>query len=140
MGVKLFSSFLIYFLQCKCIAKQMTKTPNRPIPFQVDTVNPMSSFTVSNYNFDKSKQCIGAMTIEIDFLQKKSTDTSPYDSDKMAAEFIQQFNNQGFSVTQQVRVMVYLQLQSRHSADVLNSKKEQHNAMRRIQAKNLISL
>jgi len=43
------------------------------------------------------------MTIEIDFLQKKSTDSSPYDSDKMAAEFIQQFNNQGFSVTQQVR-------------------------------------
>lgn len=57
---------------------------------------------VSNYNFDKSKQCIGAMTIEIDFLQKKSTDSSPYDSDKMAAEFIQQFNNQAFSVTQQV--------------------------------------
>ncbi|XP_054615797.1 vesicle-fusing ATPase isoform X2 [Dunckerocampus dactyliophorus] len=57
---------------------------------------------VSNYNFDKSKQCIGAMTIEIDFLQKKSTDSSPYDSDKMAAEFIQQFNSQGFSVTQQL--------------------------------------
>lgn len=57
---------------------------------------------MANYNFDKSQQCIGAMTIEIDFLQKKSTDTSPYDSDKMASEFIQQFNNQGFSVTQQV--------------------------------------
>ncbi|XP_037544745.1 vesicle-fusing ATPase isoform X2 [Nematolebias whitei] len=57
---------------------------------------------VANYNFDKSKQCIGAMTIEIDFLQKKSTDSSPYDSDKMASEFIQQFNNQAFSVTQQL--------------------------------------
>ncbi|XP_053708357.1 vesicle-fusing ATPase isoform X2 [Synchiropus splendidus] len=57
---------------------------------------------VSNYNFDKSKQCIGAMTIEIDFLQKKSTDSSPYDSDKMAAEFIQQFNSQAFSITQQL--------------------------------------
>ncbi|XP_033827477.1 vesicle-fusing ATPase isoform X2 [Periophthalmus magnuspinnatus] len=57
---------------------------------------------VSNYNFDKSKQCIGAMTIEIDFLQKKNTDSSPYDSDKMAAEFIQQFNSQAFSVTQQL--------------------------------------
>merc|ERR1711981_103467 len=42
------------------------------------------------------------MTIEIDFLQKKSTDTSPYDSDKMASEFIQQFNNQAFSTTQQM--------------------------------------
>ncbi|KAL0197450.1 hypothetical protein M9458_005990, partial [Cirrhinus mrigala] len=56
----------------------------------------------ANYNFDKSKQCIGAMTIEIDFLQKKSTDSSPYDSDKMAAEFIQHFNNQGFTVGQQL--------------------------------------
>lgn len=60
--------------------------------------------SVANYNFDKSKQCIGSMTIEIDFLQKKSTDSSPYDSDKMAAEFIQHFNNQGFSVGQQVRI------------------------------------
>uniref|UniRef100_A0A8C5CH51 Vesicle-fusing ATPase n=1 Tax=Gadus morhua TaxID=8049 RepID=A0A8C5CH51_GADMO len=57
---------------------------------------------VANYNFDKCKQCIGSMTVEIDFLQKKSTDSSAYDSDKMAAEFIQQFNNQGFSVTQQL--------------------------------------
>ncbi|PWA30355.1 hypothetical protein CCH79_00015689 [Gambusia affinis] len=62
---------------------------------------------VSNYNFDKSKQCIGAMTIEIDFLQKKSTDSSPYDSDKMAGEFIQQFNNQAFSVTQQIMLLIF---------------------------------
>lgn len=41
--------------------------------------------------------------IEIDFLQKKNTDSSPYDSDKMAGEFIQQFNNQAFTVGQQVQ-------------------------------------
>lgn len=58
---------------------------------------------MANYIFDKSRQCVGAMTVEIDFLQKKSTDSSPYDSDKMATEFIQQFNNQAFSVSQQVR-------------------------------------
>uniref|UniRef100_A0A8C9EL68 Vesicle-fusing ATPase n=1 Tax=Pavo cristatus TaxID=9049 RepID=A0A8C9EL68_PAVCR len=57
---------------------------------------------VSLYTFDKSKQCIGTMTIEIDFLQKKSIDSNPYDTDKMAAEFIQQFNSQAFSVGQQV--------------------------------------
>ncbi|XP_059811703.1 vesicle-fusing ATPase [Hypanus sabinus] len=57
---------------------------------------------VSSYNFDKTKQCIGTMTIEIDFLQKKSVDSNPYDSDKMAAEFIQQFNNQAFSISQQL--------------------------------------
>ncbi|XP_041714731.1 vesicle-fusing ATPase isoform X2 [Coregonus clupeaformis] len=42
------------------------------------------------------------MTVEIDFLQKKSVDSSPYDSDKMAAEFIQHFNSQAFSVGQQL--------------------------------------
>ncbi|KAM4622412.1 vesicle-fusing ATPase [Discoglossus pictus] len=54
------------------------------------------------YNFDKTKQCIGTMTIEIDFLQKKSVDSNPYDTDRMAGEFIQQFNNQAFSVGQQL--------------------------------------
>uniref|UniRef100_A0A8D0LXG8 Vesicle-fusing ATPase n=1 Tax=Sus scrofa TaxID=9823 RepID=A0A8D0LXG8_PIG len=57
---------------------------------------------VSSYTFDKAKQCIGTMTMEIDFLQKKSIDSNPYDTDKMAAEFIQQFNNQAFSVAQQL--------------------------------------
>ncbi|KAF6095899.1 N-ethylmaleimide sensitive factor, vesicle fusing ATPase [Phyllostomus discolor] len=62
----------------------------------------VSSLKVSLYTFDKAKQCIGTMTIEIDFLQKKSIDSNPYDTDKMAAEFIQQFNNQAFSVGQQL--------------------------------------
>ncbi|CAK6964983.1 vesicle-fusing ATPase-like [Scomber scombrus] len=57
---------------------------------------------VSNYTFDKSKQCVSSMTVEIDFLQKKSVDSNPYDSDKMASEFIQHFNNQAFSVDQQL--------------------------------------
>ena len=42
------------------------------------------------------------MTVEIDFLQKKSIDSNPYDSDSLASEFIQHFNNQAFSVGQQV--------------------------------------
>ncbi|KFV86605.1 Vesicle-fusing ATPase, partial [Struthio camelus australis] len=57
---------------------------------------------VSLYTFDKAKQCIGTMTIEIDFLQKKNIDSNPYDTDKMAAEFIQHFNSQAFSVGQQL--------------------------------------
>ncbi|NP_001092149.1 vesicle-fusing ATPase [Xenopus laevis] len=57
---------------------------------------------VGVYTFDKTKQCIGTMTIEIDFLQKKNIDSNPYDTDRMAAEFIQQFNNQAFSVGQQL--------------------------------------
>ena len=57
---------------------------------------------MTNYKFDKSRQCVGTMTVEVDFLQKKSIDSNPYDSDKMAAEFIQHFNNQAFSTGQQV--------------------------------------
>ncbi|XP_060883559.1 vesicle-fusing ATPase-like [Labrus mixtus] len=57
---------------------------------------------VTNYKFDKSKQLIGSMTVEIDFLQKKSVDSNPYNSDNMASEFLQHFNNQAFSVGQQL--------------------------------------
>ncbi|KAM9837208.1 vesicle-fusing ATPase-like isoform 1-T2 [Aulostomus maculatus] len=57
---------------------------------------------VTNYKFDKSKQCISTMIAEIDFLQKKNVESNPYDSDKMASEFIQHFNNQAFSVGQQL--------------------------------------
>uniref|UniRef100_A0AAY4D5L0 Vesicle-fusing ATPase n=1 Tax=Denticeps clupeoides TaxID=299321 RepID=A0AAY4D5L0_9TELE len=57
---------------------------------------------VSTYAFDKSRQCVGTVTVEVDFLQKKSADSSPYDSDKMAAEFIQHFTSQAFSQSQQL--------------------------------------
>lgn len=40
--------------------------------------------------------------IQVDFLQKKNVDSSPYDSDLMAKDFVQHFNNQAFSVDQQV--------------------------------------
>uniref|UniRef100_A0A3Q1GQ21 Vesicle-fusing ATPase n=1 Tax=Acanthochromis polyacanthus TaxID=80966 RepID=A0A3Q1GQ21_9TELE len=57
---------------------------------------------VTNYKFDKSKQCISCVTIEIGFLQKKNADSNPYDSDKMASEFLQHFTDQAFTVNQQV--------------------------------------
>lgn len=57
---------------------------------------------VTDYKFDRSKQCISSVTIEIGFLQKKNADSNPYDSDKMAHEFIQHFNDQAFSVGQQL--------------------------------------
>uniref|UniRef100_A0A1A7XLC0 Vesicle-fusing ATPase n=1 Tax=Iconisemion striatum TaxID=60296 RepID=A0A1A7XLC0_9TELE len=59
-------------------------------------------FKIINYKFDKSKGCISNMTVEIDFLQKKSVDSNPYDTDKMAREFLQLFNNQAFTVGQQL--------------------------------------
>ncbi|TKS89450.1 Vesicle-fusing ATPase [Collichthys lucidus] len=57
---------------------------------------------VTSYKFDKSRQCISTMTVEIDFLQKKNVDSNPYDSDNMAREFIQHFNSQAFSIGQQL--------------------------------------
>ncbi|MEQ2278607.1 hypothetical protein AMECASPLE_000643 [Ameca splendens] len=59
-------------------------------------------FRVTNYKFDKSKGCISNVTLEIDFLQKKYIDSNPYDSDKMASEFLQRFYNLAFSVGQQL--------------------------------------
>ena len=55
-----------------------------------------------SYKFDKSRQYVGSILLEVDFLQKKNVDSSPYDSDKMAAEFLQSFSNQAFSAGQQV--------------------------------------
>ncbi|CAL8380149.1 unnamed protein product [Gadus morhua 'NCC'] len=57
---------------------------------------------VISYKFDKSRQYVGSILLEVDFLQKKNVDSSPYDSDKMAAEFLQSFSNQAFSAGQQL--------------------------------------
>ncbi|XP_028991340.1 vesicle-fusing ATPase-like [Betta splendens] len=57
---------------------------------------------VTSYKFDKSRQCISTMMVDIDFLQKKNADSNTYDSDKMAIEFILHFNNQAFSCGQQL--------------------------------------
>jgi len=36
----------------------------------------------------------------VDFLNKKNTTTDPYDSDKMANEFLQQYIDHAFSIGQ----------------------------------------
>lgn len=69
----------------------------------ISLVFPLDSLLlVTNYKFDRSKQCVSNIMIQVDFLQKKNVDSSPYDSDLMAKDFIQHFNNQAFSVDQQV--------------------------------------
>uniref|UniRef100_A0A671XI01 Vesicle-fusing ATPase n=1 Tax=Sparus aurata TaxID=8175 RepID=A0A671XI01_SPAAU len=88
----------------KCPTDELSLT-NLGSPLVHVTMQPTISFsppTVTDYKFDKSKQCISTMTVEIDFLQKKSIDSNPYDSDSLASEFIQHFNNQAFSVGQQL--------------------------------------
>lgn len=45
-------------------------------------------------------ESIGTLTLEVDFLQKKHANTDPYDSDRMAAEFLMMFNSQAYSLEQ----------------------------------------
>ncbi|XP_006818011.1 vesicle-fusing ATPase-like, partial [Saccoglossus kowalevskii] len=57
---------------------------------------------VTPYRFDPNTQYLECITLEADFLQKKNTTTDPYDTDKMAAEFVMQFPGQAFTVGQQL--------------------------------------
>ena len=70
--------------------------------------------------FNASKDLIGSMQLEVNFLSKKkycfilthmyhdishlshSTTTDAYDTDKMASEFLMQFPGQAFSVGQEI--------------------------------------
>lgn len=52
---------------------------------------------VKAFQFNKRVDCIATITLEVDFLQKKNANSDPYDSDKMAQEFLMQFNNQAFT-------------------------------------------
>uniref|UniRef100_A0AAQ5ZWZ9 Vesicle-fusing ATPase n=1 Tax=Amphiprion ocellaris TaxID=80972 RepID=A0AAQ5ZWZ9_AMPOC len=94
---------------CKIVIATLTKNGVH-LDMKLNTFEHINLFSfvssspsvVTNYKFDKSKQCISSVTIEIGFLQKKNADSNPYDSDKMAGEFIQHFNNQAFTVGQQL--------------------------------------
>lgn len=54
------------------------------------------------YRFDPNSQYIACIKFEVDFLQKRSTTTEPYNSDEMGLEFNQQFSSQAFTVGQQL--------------------------------------
>ncbi|XP_064466217.1 vesicle-fusing ATPase 1-like isoform X2 [Ornithodoros turicata] len=57
---------------------------------------------VRPYVFDPNTQYIAKITLEADFLEKKSSSNTkePYDTDKMAIDFVQQFPKQAFTVGQ----------------------------------------
>ncbi|XP_066992655.2 vesicle-fusing ATPase 1 [Anabrus simplex] len=59
---------------------------------------------VKPYYFDptSSSECLCSITLEADFLQKKTTTLEPYNTDQMAREFILQFSGQAFTVGQQL--------------------------------------
>jgi vesicle-fusing ATPase len=57
-------------------------------------------YQIRPYVFDKNVQSIATLVLEVDFLNKKNTTTDPYDSDKMANEFLQQYIDHAFSIGQ----------------------------------------
>lgn len=57
-------------------------------------------YQIRPYKFDKNVQSITTIVLEVNFLNPKNTTTEPYDTDKMAVEFLQKFNDHAFSVGQ----------------------------------------
>ncbi|XP_064598208.1 vesicle-fusing ATPase-like [Liolophura sinensis] len=92
------------------------------------TVTLAQPIDVQPYQFDRRTQCIGSIVLEADFLQKKSTTTEPYDSDKMASEFIMSFPNMAFTVGQplafsfQDKKMLLLTVKEIEAIDFTNTK------------------
>ncbi|CAF0744376.1 unnamed protein product [Brachionus calyciflorus] len=56
---------------------------------------------VRPFSYDLATQSISLLTLEIDFLSKKSATLDPFDSDLMARDLLQQFSNQAFTIGQQ---------------------------------------
>ncbi|KAH9645276.1 hypothetical protein HF086_000439 [Spodoptera exigua] len=50
----------------------------------------------------QNADCLCSMTLEADFMLKKTTSMEPYDSEQMARDFLIQFSNQIFTVGQQL--------------------------------------
>lgn len=57
---------------------------------------------VAVHRFNAQQQYLSSITIETDFLQKKHTTMEPYDTDKMAQEFLMQFPGMAFTIGQQL--------------------------------------
>ncbi|RNA29924.1 vesicle-fusing ATPase 1-like [Brachionus plicatilis] len=60
-----------------------------------------SRLMIKPFSFDLRTHSISLLTVEVDFLSKKTTNLDPYDTDKLAPDLLQQFSNQAFTVGQQ---------------------------------------
>lgn len=56
---------------------------------------------VKPYIFNPS-ECLSAVVLEVDYMQKKTVSQDPYDTEEMAKEFVYQFPGQAFTVGQQL--------------------------------------
>lgn len=52
------------------------------------------------HRFEETKDYIGGLVLHVDFFNKKKVTKEPFDTDAMAAEFLQQFPRQAFTVGQ----------------------------------------
>ncbi|ESP04291.1 hypothetical protein LOTGIDRAFT_207527 [Lottia gigantea] len=59
-----------------------------------------SDLVVRKYMFNSKNQCIGSVSLQVDYLNKKNVSSEILDSDKMAAEFNMLFGNFALSVDQ----------------------------------------
>ncbi|XP_023235064.1 vesicle-fusing ATPase-like [Centruroides sculpturatus] len=57
---------------------------------------------VRQYTFNPNNQYVAKIVLEVDFLEKKNSTQEPYDTDKMAVDFVMQFPKQAFTVGQVV--------------------------------------
>ncbi|XP_055633312.1 vesicle-fusing ATPase 1-like [Toxorhynchites rutilus septentrionalis] len=64
------------------------------------TLSINQDISVKPFLFDRSSEVLCNVTIEVDFLQKKTTTLEPYDSDQMAKDFILQFSGLALTVGQ----------------------------------------
>lgn len=55
---------------------------------------------VRQYTFNPNTQYVAKIVLEVDFLEKKNSTQEPYDTDKMAVDFVMQFPKQAFTVGQ----------------------------------------
>jgi vesicle-fusing ATPase len=58
--------------------------------------------TVRPKVFNPKQDILCSMNVEVDFLMKKNASTEPFDTDKMAVAFVNQFPQQAFSVGQEL--------------------------------------
>ncbi|XP_021342424.1 vesicle-fusing ATPase-like isoform X2 [Mizuhopecten yessoensis] len=56
--------------------------------------------TFKSVTFNPRTESIGTITLEVDFLQQRMANSDPYDTEKMAQEFLMQFATQAFTVDQ----------------------------------------
>uniref|UniRef100_A0A0K8TTK0 Vesicle-fusing ATPase n=1 Tax=Tabanus bromius TaxID=304241 RepID=A0A0K8TTK0_TABBR len=87
-----------------CI-ERTTEVPRGCIGFSLvqrkwATLSINQDIDVKPFRFDANSEVITTVTLEVDFLQKKTTSLEPYDSDQMAKEFLLQFAGIALTVGQ----------------------------------------